>query len=124
MCRAKLADADDQGYGRLIFFFGTVADVRRITSLKLHGVSARCHFVAGTSHRMSLTIQDSGECAPQKPQVSRGERRKPRRTGHFGARGGQDKECVFKQSWPSTAEYRMMKLKKSHKSVAEGEATS
>ena len=41
-----------------------------------------------------------------------GERRKPRRTGHFGARGGQDKECVFKLSWPSTAEYRMMKLKK------------
>jgi len=41
-----------------------------------------------------------------------GERRKPRRTGHFGVRGGQDKECVLKLSWPSTAEYRMMKLKK------------
>jgi len=37
-----------------------------------------------------------------------GERRKPRRTGHFG----EDKECVFKLSWPSTAEYRMMKLKR------------
>ena len=41
-----------------------------------------------------------------------GERRKPRRTGHFGVRGGQDKECVLKLPWPSTAEYRMMKLKK------------
>ena len=41
-----------------------------------------------------------------------GERRKPRRTGHFGVRGGQDKECVLKLSWPSMAEYRMMKLKK------------
>jgi len=40
-----------------------------------------------------------------------GERRKPRRTGHFGVRG-QDKGCVLKLSWPSTAEYRMMKLKK------------
>ena len=41
-----------------------------------------------------------------------GERRKPHRTGHFGVRGGQGKECVLKLSWPSTAEYRMMKLKK------------
>jgi len=41
-----------------------------------------------------------------------GERRKPRRTGHFGVRGGQDKEGVLKLSWPSTAEHRMMKLKK------------
>ena len=41
-----------------------------------------------------------------------GERRKPRRTGHSGVRGGQDKGFVLKLSWPSTAEYRMMKLKK------------
>jgi len=40
-----------------------------------------------------------------------GERRKPRRTGHFGVLEGQDKS-VLKLSWPSTAEYRMMKLKK------------
>jgi len=39
------------------------------------------------------------------------ERGKPRRTGHFGVRWGQHKECVLKLSWPSTAEYRMMKLK-------------
>jgi len=30
----------------------------------------------------------------------------------IGVRGGQEKECVLKPSWPSTAEYRMMKLKK------------
>ena len=30
----------------------------------------------------------------------------------WSVRGGQEKECVFKLSWPSTAEYRMMKLKK------------
>jgi len=41
-----------------------------------------------------------------------GERRKPHRTGHSGAREGQDKGFVLKLSWPSTAEYRMMKLKK------------
>jgi len=40
-----------------------------------------------------------------------GERRKPRRTGHSSVRGGQDKGFVLKLSWPSTAEYRMMKLK-------------
>ena len=40
-----------------------------------------------------------------------GERRKPRRTGHSGVRGGQDKGFVLKLSWPSTAEYRMMELK-------------
>jgi len=39
-----------------------------------------------------------------------GERRKLRRTGHSGVRGGQDKEFVLKLSWPSTAEYRMMKF--------------
>jgi len=44
-----------------------------------------------------------------------GERRKPHRTGHSGARGGQDKGFVLKLSWPSTAEYRMMKLKKKKK---------
>ena len=53
-----------------------------------------------------------------------GERRKPRRTGHFGARGGQDKECVFKQSWPSTAEYRMMKFKKKKKTQSSGTSTA
>jgi len=42
-----------------------------------------------------------------------GERRKPRRAGHPGVRRGQDKEFVLKLSWPSTAEYRMMK-KKAH----------
>jgi len=41
-----------------------------------------------------------------------GERRKPRRTGHSGVRGGRDKGFALKLSWPSTAEYRMMKLKK------------
>jgi len=40
------------------------------------------------------------------PIVGRGE------NGHFVVRGGHDKECVPKLSWPSTAEYRMMKLKK------------
>ena len=40
-----------------------------------------------------------------------GERKKPRRTEHFGVRGsGQG--CALKLSWASTAEYRMMKLKK------------
>ena len=32
--------------------------------------------------------------------------------------GGQDKECVLKLSWPSTAEYRIIKLKKKKKSSA------
>jgi len=41
-----------------------------------------------------------------------GKRRKPHRTGHSGARGGQDKGFVLKLSSPNTAEYRMMKLKK------------
>ena len=34
------------------------------------------------------------------------------RLQHFGVRRSQDKECVLKLSWPSTAEYRTMKLKK------------
>jgi len=38
-----------------------------------------------------------------------GERRKPRRTGHFGVRGGQDKECVLNPQWSNT---KMMKQKK------------
>jgi len=41
-----------------------------------------------------------------------GERRKPRRTGHSGVRRGSGQGVVLKLSWPSTAEYRMMKLKK------------
>ena len=53
-----------------------------------------------------------------------GERRKPRRTGHSGVRGGQDKEFVFKLSWPSTAEYRMMKLKKKKRSSTPGSNSS
>ena len=31
----------------------------------------------------------------------------------------QDKECALKLSWPSTAEYRMMKLKKKKKGTAD-----
>ena len=45
------------------------------------------------------------------------ERRKPRRTGHSGVRGGQDKGFVLKLSWPSTAEYRMKKFKKKKKTL-------
>jgi len=41
-----------------------------------------------------------------------GERRKPRRTRALRCPGGQDKECVLKLSWPSTAEYRMKLEKK------------
>ena len=48
----------------------------------------------------------------KKTLILGGERRKLRRTGHSSARGGQGKGFVLKLSWPSTAEYRMMKLKK------------
>jgi len=40
-----------------------------------------------------------------------GERRNPRRTGHFGVRGIRTRGL----SWPSMAKYRMMKLKKKKK---------
>jgi len=42
--------------------------------------------------------------------VGRGET--PVRPGTSASGGGQDKECVLKLLWPSTAEYRMMEEKK------------
>ena len=71
----------------------------------------------GRASRLGRRIRDlcyvlsalfSGFCS----LADSGERRKSRRTGHSGVRGGQDKGFVLKLSWPSTAEYRMMKLKK------------